>query len=170
MRYQTVCFAANLLVRRKRTVPSIWWDSQEHTQTVTLTIHSLKAKSNVSICVKDRLSALTFELLFPQNSLSIRIKGVKKEWLSKERRALIWQSPTFQCGSQMRDSAGICQVHFLSLCTFLKRPGIRSQPNDAQCKIWENSTKQSCFFLAPSRFPNIQTRFINSHGNAGRVI
>lgn len=83
MRYQTVCFAANLLLWRNRTVPSIWWDSQEYTQAVTLTIHSLKAKSNVSICVKRKTFSFDIWAAIPMEQLVYSHQGHEKERLSK---------------------------------------------------------------------------------------
>lgn len=168
MRYQTLCFAASLLLWRKR-VPSIWWDSQEYTQTVTLTIHSLKAKSNVSICVRERLSALTFELLFPWNGLSIRIKGMKRSDFQRTMCFNLTIPNMFQCENQKQDSVGICQVYFFS-SHILERPA--SFFHDAECRLQQFITNWDfrLAYLVLSRFQNIQTRFINLHSHAGLVI
>lgn len=58
----------------------------EYTQAATLTIHSLRAKSNVSICVGGRRSVLTSEKQFPWTSLSIRIKGMKSSDFQRTMR------------------------------------------------------------------------------------
>lgn len=72
-----------------------------------LTIHSRKAKSNVSICVEERLSALTFELQFPCNSLSIRIKGMKRRVFQRT----ICFNLTVTNMFQKRDTLELCQVY-----------------------------------------------------------
>ena len=59
-------------------------ESQRNSLNSALTIHSLKAKSNASICVEQRLSALTFELQLRLNSLSLRIKAMKGSYFQRK--------------------------------------------------------------------------------------
>lgn len=164
-----VCFAAaNRLPQRYRTVPSIWWNSEEYTQATTLTIHSLKAKSNVSICVEERISALTFEQQFPWNSLSIHIKGMKRSDFQRKMCFNLTIPNMFQYkmkrkrGEKTKSGTMWESVRFISslrvswkvLCSWCWNVGFGNLSQSRDFRL---------AYLVLSRFQSIQNRFINNH-------
>lgn len=160
---KTVCFAANLFLWRDRTVPGIWWDSEEYTQAVTLTIHSLKAKSNVSICVEKK----DYQLWH----LSCNSHG--RACLSASRA---WKRSDFQGNATIKfdnskhvsvrkpkAKAGrlrICQVYFLLLSRIPRKDldvrVVHAGEISGLCNSSQSCGFQGLAHLAPSRFQDIQ--------------
>lgn len=100
----SLLYSQSLSLGKRKAVPNISWHSVQYTRAVTLTIHSLEDKSNVSIYAGGK-KAIIFDIwaVIPMEQLVCLHQGYDVEWLFKEWCALIWQSQTcFKSGTLWR--------------------------------------------------------------------